>query len=271
MTISGIGSSSTYVYNSQTGKMTTKDGENDAFTDYFNGNASEKSLEELNGFDANRKRDITNMMKLFEGGALSAGKNGDLYEITSDVVDGGSTEYSVNGKKVFTAYNSVSYTYDEVTAFSTIAQPFRTHQSQGYNPTDNSISIAVGDSFNLGNGYKLTVKEDCVWGEGFGSGSSEDDKKLNLLVSGTGSLIHFADQQWFSDMIDKDSTPMVLQLLNELGVDTSKEFTVNGTKCEVQNGRIREAGNTHVVPGSIYSNALKRYEELLYQPLSTYK
>ena len=266
-----MGSSCSYIYNSQTKELTTKDGDKDAFTDYFNGTASEKSLEELNGFDANRKRDIVNMMKLYECGALSAGKNGDIYEITSEVVDGGSTEYTVNGKKVFTAYNAVSYTYDEVNAFSTITQPFRTHQSKGYDATDNSINIAVGDTFNLGNGYKMTVQEDCVWGEGFGSGSSEDDRKMNLLVSGVGSLIHFADQQWFAGMIDEESTPMVLQLLNELGVDTNKEFTINGTKCEVQNGRICEAGNSHVVPSSIYEKPLKRYEELLAQPLSTYK
>ena len=44
----------------------------------------------------------------------------------------------------------------------------------------------------------------------------------------------------------------------------------NGTKCEVKYGRINEVGNTHVVPNSIYEKALKRYEELLYQPLSTY-
>ena len=33
---------------------------------------------------------------------------------------------------------------------------------------------------------------------------------------------------------------------------------------------VDEVGNTHVVPNSIYEKALKRYEELLYQPLSTY-
>lgn len=28
----------------------------------------------------------------------------------------------------------------------------------------------VGSRFNLGNGYSVTVQEDCVWGEGYGKG-----------------------------------------------------------------------------------------------------
>ena len=270
MGISGIGSKSTYLYDTNTKKMSTKEGQTDAFTDYFNGIASEESYKELNGFDSNKKRDIKNMMKLFESGLLSAGKTSDVYEITSNIVDGGSTEYYVNGKKVFTAYNAVDYTYDEVKSFSTISQPFHTYQHQGYNPINNSINIGVGNRFDLGNGYRLTVRDDCVWGEGYGCGSSADDEKMNKLVYGVNALVHFADQQWFSSMIDESSTPMVLQFLNELGVDTSKEFTINGTKCEVKDGRICEVGNTHVVPNTIYAKALKRYEELLYQPLSTY-
>lgn len=188
----------------------------------------------------------------------------------SDIIDGGSTDYYVNGKKVFTAYNAIDYTYDEVKSFGTISPPFRTYKHQEYNPVDNSINIAVGDRYNLGNGYRLTIKKDCVWGEGYGSGSSADDERMNTLVYGMNALVHFADQQYFSSMIDENSTPMVLQFLKELGVDTSKEFIINGTKCEVKYGRINEVGNTHVVPNSIYEKALKRYEELLYQPLSTY-
>ena len=59
-------------------------------------------------------------------------------------------------------------------------------------------------------------------------------------------------------------------MLEELGVDTSREFTINGTKCQVKNGRIEEVGNTHVVPNSIYEKARKRYEEMLAQPLATW-
>lgn len=115
------------------------------------------------------------------------------------------------------------------------------------------------------------MMEDSIYGEGYGRENVEDDKKMNQLVYGLNALIRFADQQWFSSLIDKESTPMLLELLRELGVDTSKEFTINETKCEVVNGRINEAGNHFVVPNSIFNKAAKRYEELMYQPLSNRK
>ncbi len=272
MAISGIGTSCTYIYNSQTGKLSSKNGTKDPFVDYFNGDRSDETKESLNGFDANRKGDIESMIMFFKGigSNIFDDSNGCEYEISSEIVDAVTANYSVNGKKVFTAYRAVEYTYGEVRGFHSTG-PYKTRQSKGYNPEDNSINIAVGDVINLGNGYRLTVMEDSIYGEGYGSGSGEDDKKMNQLVYGLNALIRFADQQWFSCLIDKESTPMLLELLRELGVDTSREFTINETKCEVVNGRIKEVGNRFVVPNSVFNKAAKRYEELMYQPLSSYK
>ncbi len=61
---------------------------------------------------------------------------------------------------------------------------------------------------------------------------------------------------------------MLLQLLRELGIDTDKQFQINGTKCEVKYDRIREAGNRFAVPSSIFNEALKKYEDVLYMPIS---
>ena len=52
MAISGIGTSCTYIYNSQTGKLSSKDGTKDPFVDYFNGDRSDETRSQLNGFDA---------------------------------------------------------------------------------------------------------------------------------------------------------------------------------------------------------------------------
>lgn len=51
MGVSGIGTSSTYLYDATTGKLSTKDGTKNNFVDYFNGDSSEETLEDLNGFD----------------------------------------------------------------------------------------------------------------------------------------------------------------------------------------------------------------------------
>lgn len=272
MSTMGIGSSYSYVYNTYTKKLTSKTGNEDNFVNYFNGElADDESAQELNGFDYNKKRDMKNMLMMFEAGLMNnpyfkENEAGEI-EIMSEVVDAVTSDYSANGKKVFTAHNSVLYTSDEIKSFSTISQPYKEHASQPYNPEDNSIGIAVGDMFDLGNGYKLTIKGDYILAEGYENGTGNKADRTNHLVGGLNSLLHFAGQQWFSSMIHEEDTPELLQFLKQLGVDTSKEFTVNGTKCEVVDGRIREVGNVSVVPSSIYEQAVKRYEENLYKPL----
>lgn len=272
MGISGVGSTFSYIYNSKTGKLSTKDGSADEFVDYFNGDLSGKDSKTLNGFDASNKGCIERMIDLFEAGLIGKnilnGLDGDEYEISGEIVDAATAEYAINGEKIFTEYAAVSYMPDEIKTFATIDQPFKTRQHKAYDPADNSINIAVGDVFDLGNGYKLIVKNDHVYGEGWGRDESKD-KKMNILIGALGSLIHFADQQWFSGMIDLQDggTSMVLKLLKELGVDTSREFIINGTKCEVKHGKIHEVGNRTGVPNSIYEKALERSEELAYVPL----
>lgn len=274
MGIIGIGSNYNYLYNTETKKIqTTQEGVEDDFVKWFNGEIPDDELpDNLNGFDYNRKRDIRNLFQFL--GSDVAGKkifndlNGNkVYEISGEVVDAMTSTYSVDGKEVFTAHNSVLYSQSEIHAFTTINQPYKTYNSQAYDPETNSISIAVGDKFNLGNGYSIEVLKDSIYVKGYGTGSLADDDKANHLAGGLNSLIHFAEQQWFSSMIHEEDTPMILELLNQLGVDTSKEFIINGTKCEVKNGRIREVGNTSVVPSNIYNEAVKRYEENLYRPL----
>lgn len=274
MAISGVGNTYSYIYNSQTGKLSTKDGSKDEFVDYFNGDLSAEESTTMNGFDKKRKAEIEKLLWFFgpENRGLSKNifddSNGVEYEISGTIVDGATSEYSVNGEKVFTAHTGMSYTYDEIHSFGT-NQSFRTRESKGYDPAANSINIAVGDVFDMGNGYRFTVKDDYIYGEGFGRGSDEDDKKANQFIWALNNLVRFADQLGFAEGIDKESTPMILAFLRELGVDTGKEFTINGTKCEVVNGRIKEVGNRIGVPGSIYQKALARCEEMLYQPLSS--
>lgn len=269
MSTSKIGNSYTYIYNVQTGKLSSKDGKQDDFVDYFNGELNGEIPDTLNGFDSNRKRDLQNLIMLCEQNALrgfSDDPNVSEYEISGEIIDAVTSTYSINGDKIFTAYTAVPYSYDQIKAFTQMNQMFKTYDSKGYDPLDNSINIAVGDSFDFGNGYRLRVKKDHVDGQGYGS--EENNYKMNVLIKGLEALIHFADQQGVAGMIDAECTPMLLSMLRELGVDTDREFIINGTKCEVRNGRIVEVGNNYFVPSSIYNAAVKKYEELLYKPLA---
>lgn len=61
---------------------------------------------------------------------------------------------------------------------------------------------------------------------------------------------------------------MLLELLRQLGVDTDREFVLNGTRCEVQNGKIREVGDRWGVARNVRDEAIRKYEEEMSLPLS---
>ena len=82
----------------------------------------------------------------------------------------------------------------------------------------------------------------------------------------TRGSIPYDPQQYFSSMTDT-YTDYILEFLSSQGVDTSREFVINGTHCELVNGKIREVGNDYVVPSAIQQKAVKRYEERMAQLL----
>ena len=52
MGITGVGSSYNFVYNTKTGKLSTKDGSKNEFVDFCNGDVKGEDTESLNHFDA---------------------------------------------------------------------------------------------------------------------------------------------------------------------------------------------------------------------------
>ena len=51
MGITGVGSSYNFVYNTKTGKLSTKDGSKNEFVDFCNGDVKGEDTETLNHFD----------------------------------------------------------------------------------------------------------------------------------------------------------------------------------------------------------------------------
>ena len=273
MSISGVGSVNSYIYNIKTGKLSTKDGSHDEFVDYFNDNLKGENSDALNGFDQQRKGCVKQMLRLMK--EMGLGKNildtlqGDEIEITSEIVDATTSTYCINGEKVFTANAAVRYTPEEISVFGKITQPYKTTHPTGYDPLRNRLSIGVGNVFEFGNGYKFTVERDRVRIDSYGKGTAEDHQNAGSFAFGLSALISFGDQQAFSALHRAAvSTPMMLEFLNELGVDTNREFIINETRCEVRNGRIEEVGNKVGVPSSIHQKAVERYEKSMYIPLS---
>ncbi|MBD5507832.1 MAG: hypothetical protein HDR05_07250 [Lachnospiraceae bacterium] len=108
MSISGIGSQNTYIYNSQTKRLSTKDGSKDAFVDYFNGEISADDADSLNGFDARRKGDIETMIEIWsseEKGNIFNDPTKTEFEITAKDIDAAESSYYIDGKRAFTGYH----------------------------------------------------------------------------------------------------------------------------------------------------------------------
>ena len=276
MAISGVGTVYNYNYNLVSKRISGTDGKNDEFVQYCNGELKGEDSAELNGYDYRTKGVINGFMErmqwLYDAGLMDkpvADPETEDIELSCEIEDITTTSIYVNREKRLTAIvPGVVYTGDEIRSFATVAPPFKTKVHQDYNPSDNSIHIAVGDKFSYGNGYTLTVGETKVMGDGYDGKSDAENQAVDRFSWALNSLLHFADQQYISDMIDKDMTPQILSFLQEQGVDTSREFTINETRCEVRDGRIREVGNKTGIPNSIYNKALARYEESLEAPLN---
>lgn len=273
MGVTGIGTVQTYRYNFKTGKLSAKDGSENEFISFFNEGHSGGSSKTLNGFDWQVRGGIRFLIEdefklaKISGNDLPAwyDPNIEEYEFTCEVVSGEETVFGVNGRdKCLHMYTPVEYTDEEIDSWSPVGKSYKTYKHKEYDPATNSMNIAVGDIFDLGTGYRLRVWKDRVCVEGRGSGAGKENAER--LAVALDSLIHFADQQSF--MVFEMNATVALRLLRELGVDTSREFNINGTRCIVEGGEIYEAGNTSVVPSGIHRKALERYEELLAKPLS---
>lgn len=234
MSVCGVGSVNSYIYNRKTGRLSTKDGSRDEFVDYFNGDLEGKDSTGLNGFDRQNKGNIKRMMELTQ--QMELGKDvleacsGDEIEITSEVEEANTCVYYINGKKIFTAIGAVEYTAEERKIFASFRQPYKTTHPTGYDPLQNRLSIGVGDRFDFGNGYRFTVECDTVKVDSYGNGTAEDYKNADYFAVGLSALIHFGDQQAFASLHRASvSTPIMLEFLRELGVDTDRQFIINET------------------------------------------
>lgn len=283
MSISGVGSRNTYIYNTRTGKLSSKDGQNDAFVNYFNGDSKGDEEDVLNGYDRSRKADIKKYLEMMPqiDGNLFCDPDKEEYEITTQIVDAVTTTVQVDGGNILKCYDANFFTHIDPSLLFHKEGPFLTHEHKDYDTSDNSVNIAVGDVFDLGNGCRLRVGEDQVYGEGDGHKNEENDERLTALAWGLGALIHFAEGQWSSVMFEmrdggrsdilEGTTSMLLELLRQLGVDTDREFILNGTKCEVRNGKIHEVGDKWGVARSVRDDAIRKYEEEMSRPLSERK
>lgn len=154
MSISGVGSQNTYIYNSQTKRLSTKDGSKDAFVDYFNGDISEDEADSLNGFDARRKYDIETMIEIWsseEKGNIFNDPTKTEFEITAKDIDAAESSYYIDGKRGLTGYHCGFFQHiDRAELSKALAEMFNKYrptadQRPGINNAKDTVQNAVAE------------------------------------------------------------------------------------------------------------------------------
>ena len=122
MGITGVGSSYNFVYNTKTGKLSTKDGSKNEFVDFCNGDVKGEDTETLNHFDAHTRYQFQRMLYVYGTGMTGQNpfENDEKVEITADIDSATHTSFYVNGQKAFTAITGMSYLPYEIRTFGTV-------------------------------------------------------------------------------------------------------------------------------------------------------
>lgn len=286
MNVKGVGSYSEFTYNYETGKISTEsqDEEDLLFVKYFNGEFDtdgDHLPEGLTGFDYRKRGEILSM-------AESLMRNGywknHPEEYDGDIVLGIRIEdaatWYITSPEISTLNclsGGIRYTKEEM-AYERGEVDFNTKLSLPYNAKNNSITIGIGASYELLDGYTFKIETNKVSFHRMpGKGDDLTDQEAGMICQYLEAFLRFADQQWGSKSIysmynGNDYNRIIKKFLEKLGVDISKEFTVNETKCVFQDNQFVDAEydneNGMVGARGVYQQALNRYEQQLYAPLT---
>ena len=250
-----IGTKYTLRYDTKNKQIIANNGEKDALVDLFNDNASDEQLNQLNHYDLDIKNFLNGI--LFnpidrDHKALSEllAMEGDEVDIGVEILTPGEIKFSylLNGEPRSIVYGTGEWYIKE--DFAEFSKGYQTSKHKDYDPATNSIAFAIGDTFMVnGTEYIMTSENIRPKGslyEGYGAGFSREELEEQERYTGAISrFMTFAEGSAGSDTIMEEDTPLVLSFLSSQGVDISKEFTVNNTKCHVVDGKIIEVGNTY--------------------------
>lgn len=277
MGITGVASTYQYYYNNQTGKLQSADGtQEDEFVKWFNGDTADDELpDSLSGYDERKKTAIQGHIEMVQKGMINGSQlEGEgLYRITYELTDAVTEMVSIEGVLGLSRITPLNYSREQLKKIGD-SSAYATTAKKPYDPETNSTTIVRGDTFDLGNGHKLVIRDNCVDvvdknGKDATKYASEYTLKMR---AGMETFMKFTNQTGLAGLVwnkVEGYEQEFLDLIKTTGVDATKEFTINQTKCVADDeGRIRESENVFVMPNSMYYEQLKRYEEFWGIPIN---
>ncbi len=245
MAIGGISYVQTYYYNPATNEFTSKDKGGEAIAESLN---DEESKVHLADFEKRQKGMLEAFLRMQEmtgnrwnGYEQADGQEG-VYEITYVKENELEAAIYVGEQEVFRqmAAFCLPGTFDGTWDYSFPEKEF-------YDSEKNSATIVPGDVFDLKNGYRIEVKEDGVYvkADRNAGGNEEERAYAERMAEAMEELIKTANRGCFSlsaSKPDGDMAQEVLDLLTQTGIHPAKEFMINGTRFEAEEGQLSIKG-----------------------------
>lgn len=164
-----------------------------------------------------------------------------MFQISINIDNPLRTVYKVNGEEVFISEAAIDIVFDDLEKGKYTYPTMICEGHKEYDERDNSVGIAIGDTYDIGNNRSIYFGSDGVTIEG---GDEKDSEELKLYYEnmklGVEKFLYASKSEWLQGTISNLQLQEAMDFLQILGVDISKSFKVNGAKYHVQNKSIQE-------------------------------
>lgn len=248
MEITKVGDSFQYLYNSKSKKVYSIDKRTEELAKWINGEmGTEEMTQGVNGYDQVIKADLNSLFHEHWDSLIAncqkddESMEEDMFQISINIDNPLRTVYKVNGEEVFISEAAIDIVFDDLEKGKYTYPTMICEGHKEYDESDNSVGIAIGDTYDIGNNRSIYFGTDGVSIEG---GDENDSEELKLYYEkmklGVEKFLYASKSEWLQGTISNLQLQEAMDFLQMLGVDISKSFKVNGAKYHVKNKSIQE-------------------------------
>ncbi len=241
MAIGGISYVQTYYYNPATNEFTSKDKGGEAVAESLN---EEDAKIHLADFEKRQKSLLEAFLRMQE----KTGNQWDKYEQAEGQEGVYEITYVKENELEAAIYVGEQEVFRQMAAFCLPGTfdgtwDYCFPEKEFYDNEKNSATICPGDVFDLKNGYQIEVKKDGVYvkKKWDAQGKEEEAAYAERMAEAMEELIKTANRGCFHLSASKPDDGMmqdILDVLTQTGINPSKEFMINGTRFEAEEGQL---------------------------------
>lgn len=248
MQITNIGDTFHYQYDCKNRKLTGQDDKSDVLVKWLNHEVSESDLpQEFNHYDGKIKGDLQYLFEQWNSQDAStpeivraAYEKGEALELEINIDSSFRSIVKVNGEECLISDWAFDMLMDDIES-EEVKDSFMIHSDHiDYNTKRNEIGIAVGESFDAGQGRKLTFYDTHIELQGNENAEDPFAAYFERMKEGLEKLFYTGKSNWINGNIKTLQLEEAFDFLNKLGIDTSRTFRLNGSKYEIKDMQVEE-------------------------------